>query len=115
MKVLHVPARRWRIIGGLGLIFVLLLIAGIFILRQRQLAAQASAPAGVCAPAGNTAANATVEVIPPGVTLPVTLPAGEPRIVATVNGDPLYAEGLELRVVGTVANDRQALQKAQQG
>jgi hypothetical protein len=96
----------WHSIGGLALILVLL-IAGIFILRQRQLAAHVSAPAG------NASSAATL--IPPNVTLPATLPAGEPRVIATVNGDTLYAEGLELRVAATLANDRQALQKAQQG
>ncbi|HEV2459343.1 MAG TPA: hypothetical protein VGS80_13365 [Ktedonobacterales bacterium] len=112
MDVLPTQARRWHIIGGLALILVLL-IAGIFIQRQRQRAAHVSAPAGVCAPAGN--ANSAATLIPPDDTLPATLPAGEPRVIATVNGDTLYAEGLELRVAATLANDRQALQKAQQG
>jgi hypothetical protein len=111
MHVLPIQSRRWHIIGGLGMVLVVLLIAGILIMRQRQLAAQASTLAGVCASTG----NATLQIIPPpGVTLPVTLPAGEPRVVATVNGDPLYAEELEYRVEGTLANNRQALKDAQQ-
>src|SRR5262249_22081279 len=87
--------------------------AGIFIVRQRQLAAQASAPAGVCTPTGN--ANAMAPLSAPGMTLHVTLPAGEPRVVATVNGDPLYAEGLEQRVAAALANDLHALQQAEAG
>ncbi len=113
----RLPSRRWHIISGVGMVLVVLLIAGAFSLRQRQLAAQASAPAGVCAPTASASASATavtVGIIPPGVTLPVTLPTGEPRVVATVNGDPLYAEELEYRVEGTLANHRQALQDAQQ-
>jgi hypothetical protein len=101
---------RRQIIGGVSIVVVVLLIAGNLIVRQRERAAQACAPAGVCAPIG----NATVGIIPPGVYLPVTLPAGEPRVVASVNGDPIYAEGLELRVAATLANDRQALHSAQQ-
>jgi SurA N-terminal domain len=111
MHVLPIQSRRWHIIGGLGMVLVVLLIAGILIMRQRQLAAQASTLAGVCASTG----NATLQIIPPpGVTLPVTLPAGAPRVVATVNGDLLYAEELEYRVEGTLANNRQALKDAQQ-
>jgi hypothetical protein len=109
------PFRRWHIISGVGMVLVVLLIAGAFLLRQQQLAAQASAPAGVCAPTASASATAvTVGIIPPGVTLPVMLPTGEPRVVATVNGDPLYAVELELRVAGTRANNRQALQAARQ-
>jgi hypothetical protein len=111
MHVLPIQSRRWHIIGGLGMVLVVLLIAGILIMRQRQLASQASTLAGVCASTG----NATLQIVPPpGVTLPVTLPAGEPRVVVTVNGDPLYAEELEYRVEGTLANNRQALKDAQQ-
>ncbi len=111
----RLQSRRWHIIGGVGIVLVVLLIAGAFSLRQRQLAAQASAPAGVCASTASASATAvTAEIIPSGVTLPVTLPTGELRVVAMVNGEPLYAEGLELRVEGTLANNRQALQDAQQ-
>jgi hypothetical protein len=110
MHVLYIQSRRWHIIGGIGIVLVVLLIAGILIMRQRQLAAQASAPAGVCAPTSNT----TLRIPTPGVTRTVALPAGEPHIVATVNGDPLYAEELEYRVEGTLANNRQALKDAQQ-
>lgn len=113
-------SRRWQIVGGVGMILVALLIAGLLILRQRQLAPQASAPAGaadVCgAPANATDATASpVAILQPGATLPVTLPVGEPRIVATVNGAPLYAEELELRVEGALANHRQALQQTPPG
>ena len=93
---------------------VLLLVAGIFIVRHQQRAAQTSAPASVCAPMDNPTVIDLVPPLPPSVTLPVTLPAGEPRVVAIVNGDPLHAEGLELRVEGTLANNRQALQAAKQ-
>jgi hypothetical protein len=102
------------------MILVVLLIAGLLILRQRQLAPQASASVGaadVCgAPANATDATASpVAILQPGATLPVTLPVGEPRIVATVNGAPLYAEELELRVEGALANHRQALQQTPPG
>ncbi len=106
MNALAKPSRR-QIIGGAAIILVALLIAGIVLVRQRQLAAQASASAGVCA----SMANAQAGVFPPGVTLPVTLPAGEPRVVATVNGDPLCAEDLEVRVEGTLANYQRVLQQ----
>ncbi len=99
------------LIGGVGIVLVVALFAGAFVLRQRQPAAQASAPAGVCAPMDSDA----VGIILPGVTLPVTLPAGEPRVVATVNGDPLYAEGLELKVAGVLANHQQMLQQGPPG
>jgi hypothetical protein len=105
------PSRRRQVIGGGGIVLVALLIAGIVIVRQRQLAAQASAPAGVCAPVANAAAN----IIPPGVTLPVTLPAGEPRVVATVNGDPLYAEWLEIQVEAVLASHQRASQLTHPG
>ncbi len=105
--------KRWQLISGVSIVLVTLLIAGTLILRQQQLAASASAPTGVCAPTG-TATTPTVGMVPPGVTMPVTIPAGEPHVVATVNGDPIYAEGLELRVEGILANHRQMLQKAQQ-
>ncbi len=116
-------SRRWQIIGGVGLILMALLIAGFLILRQRQLAPQASALAGtagaasVCGPPANAtdATASPVAILPPGVTLPVTLPVGEPRIVATVNGAPLYADELELRVEGALANHRQALQQSPPG
>ncbi len=102
-------SRRWQISSGVGVILVALLIAGLLIVRQRQLASQASASAAHCA------VNAsTVSMAPPGVTLPVKIPAGEPRVVATVNGEPLCAEGLELRVAGALANHRQVLQQLQQ-
>jgi hypothetical protein len=113
-----VPPRRWIIVGGVVTALVVALIAGLLILRQQQLAAQASAPTGVCGTSGNSNSSAGGSIIgplPPGVTLPITIPAGEPKVVATVNGDPLYAEGLELRVEGTLANHRQTLQHAQNG
>ncbi|HZC05107.1 MAG TPA: SurA N-terminal domain-containing protein [Ktedonobacterales bacterium] len=91
------------------MILVTLLIAGL-IVRQRQLAASASLPEVVCS------ANAPVGgMLPPGVTLPVKIPAGEPLVVATVNGYPLCAEMLELRVEGTLANHQQALQEGPPG
>jgi hypothetical protein len=105
------PSRRRQIIGGVAIVLVALLIAGIVIMRQRQLAAQGSAPAGVCAPM----ANAAVSIIPPGVTLPVMVPAGEPRVVATINGDPLYAAGLEMQVALTQVNQQRASQLAYPG
>ncbi len=114
----RLQSRRGRILGAAGILLVALLIAGLVILRQRQLAAQESATAGVCAPTTNNAAvvpTVTVGLIPPGVTLPVTLATGEPRVVATVNSEPIYAVGLELRVAGLLANHRQALQQAPTG
>jgi SurA-like protein len=103
------PSRRWRIAGGVSVILVVaLLIASLFILRQQRLAGTASVPADVCAPSATI-----VPMVPPGVTLPVNIPAGEPRVVATVNGYPLCAEGLELRVQGTLANNRKMLQQLQ--
>lgn len=107
------PPRRWVIVGGVAAAVVVALIAGLLILHQRALA---SAPAGVCGTSGSSSAgNAIIGPLPPGVTLPVTIPAGEPNVVATVNGDPIYAEGLELHVEGTLANNRQMLQRMPPG
>ena len=103
------PSRRWRIAGGVSVVLVVaLLIASLFILRQQQHASTARPPADACAPSATTAS-----MVPPGVTLPVKIPAGEPRVVATVNGYPLCAVGLELRVQGTLANNRKTLQQLQ--
>jgi hypothetical protein len=110
-------SRRWQIIGGIGMIVVVLLTAGLVILRQRQFATQTSThagPAGVCGHATNVSAS-TGSIILPGVSLPETLSAGEPRIVATVNGDAPNAEDLEVRVAGAIANHRKALQQAPSG
>src|SRR5258708_39428050 len=93
VDMLPMQARRWHIIGGVGLVLVVLLIAGIFLVRQHQLAAQASGRADLCAPSGN--AHATAPLIVPGDTLPVTLPAGAPRVVSTVNRHPLYAPAVD--------------------
>ena len=115
MKALSRHVKRSQIIGGIGLILVLLMMGGALVLHQRQLAAQASAPASVCRQSGNASTvNASTVIAPPGVSLPVTLPAGEPQVVATVNGEPLGAVGLELRVEATLANNRRALRQAQQ-
>ena len=105
-------SRRWQVTSGAGILLVALLIAGLLSLHQRQLATQASAPTSDCAAA---AAAVTVGMVPPGVTLPITIPAGEPHVVATVNGAPLYAEGLELQVEGILANHQQLLKQFQQG
>ncbi len=114
VSALPIPPRRWRLIGGIGVVLVVAVIAGLLILHQRE-AGQATV-AGVCAPQGsNAVSTSTVSMAPPGVTLPVTIPAGEPSVVATVNGDPLYAEGLELRVQGALANHRQQLQQSPPG
>lgn len=101
--------RRWQITAGATVLLVALLIVGFVVVRQQQMAAAASASAAACAdiPGGVTMA-------PPDVTLPVRIPAGEPRVVATVNGHALCAEALELRVAGTLANHKQALQQIQQ-
>lgn len=110
---LRLQSRRWRVACGVGILLVALLIAGLLIVRQRQLATQASASASLCAPTTN-APSVIVGMAPPGVTLPITIPAGEPRVVATVNGAQIYAEGLELRVEGILANHQQTLQQLQQ-
>lgn len=103
-------ARRWQVSSGIALVVVTLLIAGLLSVRQRQLAASASPSAAVCAP------NAPVKgMLPPGVTLPVKIPAGEPSVVATVNGYPLCAEGLELRVEGALASQQQVLKELPPG
>ncbi len=110
LPILPISPKRWPILGGVGVVVVLLLIAGIFTIRQQQAAAKANVPAGACAPRG----NAIVAIVPPGVTLPARLTSGEPRAVATVNGDPLCAQALELQVEATLANNRRALQQARQ-
>ena len=100
--------RRWQISGGVSIVLVALLIAGFFILRQHAQATPTGASSTACT------STATAGMVPPGVTLPVTIPAGEPRVVATVNGVPLCADALEVRVQGTLANHRQLLQQLQQ-
>lgn len=112
-EVLPRRFRRWQLVGGIGLVIVLLLAAGAIFIHQRQAQSvtQTSAAAGVCAPKSD--ATATTSIIPPGITQPVTIPAGEPHVVATVNGDPLYAEGLEERVEGTIANQQKTLRQTQ--
>ena len=103
-------SRRWQVSSGIALVLVTLLISGLLMVRQRQLAATVRPPATTCA------RNAPVTgMLPPGVTLPVKIPTGEPLVVATVNGYPLCAEGLELRVEGILANHQQALQQMSQG
>lgn len=103
-------SRRVRVSSGAVLLLVALLIAGLLLAHQRQIAASGSPPATVCAP------NAPVTgMLPPGVTLPVKIPAGEPLVVATVNGYPLCAQGLELRVEGTLANHQQVLKETPPG
>ncbi len=106
--------RRWQLVGGVGMVIVLSLAAGAIFIHQHQAqsVAQTSAPAGVCAPKSD--ATVTTSITPPDLTLPVTIPPGEPRVVATVHGDPLYAEGLEERVEGTIANQQKTLRQAQQ-
>ncbi|GEM_PF-2423691 len=103
---------RTRIAAAAGLVLVALLsVVAVVFVHQRQSTAQASGPMGVC---GGPQGKTIITLVPPGVTLPVKIPAGEPQIVATVNGDPLSAEALELQVAATLANNRQALQTAQQ-
>lgn len=103
------PSRRWQVAGGVSVILVVaLLIVSLFILRQQRLAATTSVPAEACAPSATS-----VSMVPPGVTLPVKIPAGEPRVVASVNGYPLCAVGLELRVQGSLANNRKMLHQLQ--
>ena len=101
-------SRRWQISSGVSILLVALLIAGFFILRQRVPSAPIGVSSTACAP------PTTVGMLPPGVTLPVAIPAGEPRVVATVNGDALCADALEVRVQGILANHRQLLQQLQQ-
>lgn len=101
--------RRWQISSGVSIVLVALLIASFLILRQHTQTAPTSVSSTACAP------SASVGMVLPGVTLPVPIPAGEPRVVATVNGDPLCAEALEVRVQGILANHRQMLQQLQQG
>jgi hypothetical protein len=105
-------SRRWQITSGAVILLVALLVAGLLIWRQQQLAAQARVTAATCATSASATANNLV-MLPPGVTLPIKIPAGEPRIVATVNGAPLCAMALELRVEGILANHRQMLQQIQ--
>ena len=106
----RVRSRRWQVSSGVALVLVTLLIAGLLMARQRQLAASASLATAVCAP------NAPVKgMLPPGITLPVKIPAGEPLVVATVNGYPLCAEGLELRVEGALVNQQKVRQEAPPG
>jgi SurA-like N-terminal domain len=114
VEMLSTWFRRWQIIGGFGLVVILLLAtAAIFIHQhQAQPVAWTSAIAGVCAPKSN--ATVTASITPPDITLPITIPPGEPHIVATVNGEPLYAEALEVRVEGTIVSQQKALQQAQQ-
>lgn len=100
--------RRWQISSGVSIVLVALLFASFLILRQHTQTATTSVSSTVCAP------TTTLGMVPPGVTLPVTIPVGEPRVVATVNGVPLCAEALEVRVQGTLANHRQMLQQFQQ-
>lgn len=106
--------RRWQLVGGVGLVIALLLAAGAIFIHQRQAQSvtQTSATAGVCAP--KSSAAATTSITPPDVTQPVTIPPGEPHVVATVNGEPLYAEGLEERVEGTIVSQREAQKQTQQ-
>ncbi len=99
--------RRGHIAAGVSIALVTLLIAGFFILRHGSFAAVGSAPAVACA------ATSTSTPVPPNFTLHVRIPDGEPRIVATVNGYPLCAEGLEGRVTGILANNRQEFQRLQ--
>jgi SurA-like protein len=112
----RLPIKRWQLVGGVAFIVVVVLIVSLFVLRQRPPANPASTQ-GLCAPTATASAAATVTVgmVPPGVTQPVTLPPGEPQVVATVNGASLYAEDLELRVAGALANHKQALQQAPPG
>lgn len=106
----RLQAPRWRILSGVSLLLVALLIASFVVLRLRQPATAAGAPSVAC-----PASAATLSMAPPGVTLPVKIPAGEPRVVATVNGYPLCAVGLELRVEGILANHQQSLKQLQSG
>ncbi len=116
-NILPTRFRRWQLVGGVGMVIVLLLAAGAIFVHQHQAqaVAQTSASAGVagvCTSKSDT--TVTASLTPPGITQPLTIPPGEPHVVATVNGDPLYAEGLEARVEATIANQRTAQQHAQQ-
>ena len=106
--------RRWQLVGGIGMVIVLLLATSAILVHQHQAESvtRTSAMADLCAPKSDTIV--TTSIIPPDITLPVTIPPGEPHVVATVNGDPLYAEGLEERVEATIVSQRDALQQAQQ-
>lgn len=108
----RLQTRSGQIISGAAILLVVALVAGLLTWRRQQLAAQASATAAACATSSSATANNLV-MLPPGVTLPIKIPAGEPSVVATVNGAPLCAEALELRVEGTLANHRQLLQQIQ--
>ncbi len=114
VDMLSTRFRRWQLVGGIGMVIVLLLAAGAIFVHQHQaqLVTQTSATADLCAPKSD--ATITTSIIPPDITLPVTIPPGEPHVVAIVNGDPLYAEGLEERVEGTIANQHEALRQAPQ-
>ena len=102
----RLQTRRARLATGGVMLLVALLIAGFVAIRERQ---AATATAAACA--DNAGA---ITMAPPGVSLPIKIPAGEPRVVATVNGVPLCAVALELRVDGALANHRQTLQQVQQ-
>ena len=105
----RVQTRRWQVAGGASVLLVALLVAGFYALHQRSLAAPAGVSASAC-----TSTAGSLGMTPPGVTLPVKIPAGEPRVVATVNGQPLCAAGLELEVAGILANHQQLLKQLQQ-
>lgn len=109
LRALLTTRRRVIVLAAIGCL--LLLAGGMLVVLWRPPASAAR----VCAPSSNptTATVTASQVLPPGVTQPVNLPAGEPKVVATVNGEPIYAVGLELRVQGTLANQRRLQQQFQ--
>jgi hypothetical protein len=104
---------RQRILAGIGLAVVLLVIAGtLYLVRQRQVASQPTASqTRQCL----QAEHGSAPIFVPGDSSPITItiPAGEPVVVAVVNGDPLCRQGLEFRVDSTLVNIQKTLQQLQ--
>jgi hypothetical protein len=109
---------RQRLLAGIGLTVILLIIAStLFVVHQWNVASQPTASQmRQC----RQEEHGSAPIFLPGDSSPVTITisAGEPVVVAVVNGDALCRQGLEWRVDGTLANNQktlQQLQKAPQG
>ena len=104
---------RQRILAGIGLAVVLLIIASaLYVVHQRNVALQQTASqTRQCL----QDEHGSAPIFLPGDSspIPITLPAGEPVVVAVVNGDALCRKGLEVRVDSTLASNQKTLQQLQ--
>lgn len=115
MKVRTFPSRH-RLILSLGAVGILAVLgAGSAIFVQHQLSPAQASSIGACGSPEVVAASSMVPIITAAAAQTVNIPAGEPAVVATVNGEQIPATTLEQQVTIGVRNHQQTLKQLSAG